>query len=48
MQALMLVVDLGGPTMFARIAMMRALRRNGPKAASTPRRKRSKAYRIVR
>jgi hypothetical protein len=28
MEALLLVVDLGGPTMFARIGVMRALNRN--------------------
>jgi hypothetical protein len=38
-ESLMLVAELGGPTMFARIGIMRAL---------VPRRKRAKAYRIVR
>lgn len=47
-ESLMLVAELGGPTMFARIGVMRALRRNGPKAASAPGQKRVKAYRIVR
>jgi hypothetical protein len=28
-EALMLVADLGGPTMFARIGVMRALKRRG-------------------
>ena len=46
MQALLLVAENDGPTMFARIGMMRALHRHEPKAA--PRRKRAKAYRIVR
>jgi hypothetical protein len=48
MQALLLVAEHDGPTMFARIGVMRALRRNGPKAASAPGQKRVKAYRIVR
>ena len=48
MQALLLVAEHGGPTMFARIGMMRALHRHKPKAAPAPRRKRAKAYRIVR
>ena len=48
MQALMLVAEHDGPTMFARIGMMRALHRNRPNAAAVPRRKRAKAYRIVR
>jgi hypothetical protein len=41
----MLVVDLGGPTMFARIGVVRALRRHD---AGPPRKKRAKKYRIVR
>jgi hypothetical protein len=48
MQALMLVAEHDGPTMFARIGMMRALHRHKPKAAPAPRRNRAKAYRIVR
>jgi hypothetical protein len=48
MQALLLVAEHDGPTMFARIGMMRALHRHKPKAASAPRRKRARAYRIVR
>jgi hypothetical protein len=48
MQALMLVAEHDGPTMLARIGMMRALHRYGPKAAPAPRRKRAKVYRIVR
>jgi hypothetical protein len=47
MQALLLVAEQDGPTMFARIGVMRALHRLQPKAAQT-RRKRAKAYRIVR
>jgi hypothetical protein len=46
MEALLLVAELDGPTMFARIGVMRALNRRGPKSA--PRRKRAKAYRVVR
>ena len=48
MQALMLVAEHDGPTMFARIGMMRALHRHKPNTVSAPRRKRAKAYRIVR
>ncbi|TQF29155.1 hypothetical protein [Bradyrhizobium sp. UNPA324] len=46
-EALMLVVDLGGPTMFARIAVVRALNRHH-KPSERPRKKRAKTYRIVR
>ena len=47
---LMLIGGHGGDPMMARIAVMRALHRDKPKAApaSVPRRKRAKAYRIVR
>jgi hypothetical protein len=48
MQALILVAEHGGPTMFALIGVMRALRRHKRKAAPAPRRKPAKAYRIVR
>jgi hypothetical protein len=48
MQALLLVAEHDGPTMFARIGVMRALHRHQAKAAAAPRRKRAKAYRIVR
>ena len=48
MQALMLVAEHDGPTMFARICVMRALHRHRPRAASAPRRKRAKAYRVIR
>jgi hypothetical protein len=41
MQALLLVAH--GPTMMARIDVMRALHRDRPKAAPAPRRKRAKA-----
>jgi hypothetical protein len=47
MQALILVATKGGPTMLARIGMMRALNRHAPKPAQAPR-KRTRAYRIVR
>jgi hypothetical protein len=47
MEALLLVAEHDGPTMFARIGVMRALHRHKPEAAPAPRRKRAKAYRIV-
>ena len=47
-ECLMLVGEHGGDPMMAHIAMMRALHRHKPKAAPAPRRKRVKAYRIVR
>jgi hypothetical protein len=48
MEALILVATLGGPTMFARIGVMRALNCGKPDPAIVPQRKRAKAYRIVR
>ena len=42
------VSEHSGPTMFARIGVMRALHRNKPKTTPAPRRKRAKAYRIIR
>jgi hypothetical protein len=39
MQALLLVAEHDGPTMYARIGVTRALRRHEPKAAAVPRRK---------
>jgi hypothetical protein len=42
MQALLLVAEQDGPTMFARIGVMRALHRLQPKVAQT-RRKRARA-----
>jgi hypothetical protein len=42
------VTVIGGDPMMAHIAMMRPLHRHRPKAVSEPRRKRVKAYRIVR
>lgn len=47
-ECLMLVAEHGGEPMFPRIAMMQALHRQEPKAAAAPRRKRGKAYKIVR
>jgi len=46
-EALMLVVDLGGPTMFARIGVVRALTRHHEQRAK-PRRKRVRGTGIVR
>lgn len=48
MQALMLVAEHDGPTMLARIGVMRALHRHKPKAVSASRQKRAKAYKIIR
>jgi hypothetical protein len=45
-EALILVAETGGPTMLARIAMMRALNRDRP--APVKRGKSAKAYKIVR
>jgi len=47
-EVLMLIGEHGGDQMMAHIAMMRALQRHEPKAAPVPRRKRAKAYRIIR
>jgi hypothetical protein len=47
MEALLLVAEHDGPTMFARIGVMRALHRRRPEAAPGPRRKRAKAYQII-
>jgi hypothetical protein len=47
-EVLMLVGERGGDPMMAHIAMMRALHRHKRKAAPVPRRKRAKAYRIIR
>ena len=46
MQVLLLVAEHDGPTMMARIGVMRALHRHKPKPA--PRRKRAKVFKIVR
>nr|WP_249149150.1 hypothetical protein [Bradyrhizobium manausense] len=48
MEALLLVVERGGPTMFARIGIMRALNSGKPPPDSGPRRKKAKAYRVIR
>jgi hypothetical protein len=45
MEALILVATLGGPTMFARIG---TLNHGKPDPAPMPRRKRAKAYRVIR
>ena len=47
-QALLLVAERGGPTMLARIGVMRAVNTAKPNREITPRRKRAKRYRIVR
>jgi hypothetical protein len=47
-EALMLVAESGGPTMFARIGVMQALNAGKPRAATVPRRKRATAYGIVK
>jgi hypothetical protein len=47
-EVLMLIGEHGGDPMMGHIAMMKALRRREPKAAAAPRRKRAKAYKIVR
>ena len=43
MEALLPVAESDGPTIFARIGMMRALNRRKPEAVPTSRRKRAKA-----
>jgi hypothetical protein len=43
-EALLLVVDLNGPVMFARLGIMRALNDGKPKPKPTPRRKRARAF----
>jgi hypothetical protein len=45
-EALMLVIEKNGPTMLARIGVVRALNRD--KAGKKPRRKAAQRYRIVR
>jgi hypothetical protein len=47
-EALLLVAESDGPTMFARIGVMRALNQSKPAPKIEPRRKHAKAYRIVR
>jgi hypothetical protein len=48
MQALLLVAEHDGPTMFARIGVSRALHRHKPRPTTAPRQKRAKAYQIVK
>jgi hypothetical protein len=48
MEALILVATLAGPTMMARVGIMRALNHGKPDPALTPRCKQAKRYRIVR
>jgi hypothetical protein len=48
MEALLLVAEHDGPTMFARIGMMRALNRSKPAPKIAPRRKPAKPHKIVR
>ena len=48
MEALLLVIEQNGPTMFVRIAMMRALNKRNAKPTPEPRKKQTKAFRIVR
>jgi hypothetical protein len=47
-EMLLLVAEDGGDTMMPRIAMLKALHRHEPRSESIQRRKRAKAYRIVR
>ena len=47
-EALIMAAEGRGPLMHAHIGVTRALNRGKPNAASAPRRKRAKAYRIVR
>ncbi|SDJ47063.1 hypothetical protein SAMN05216338_105062 [Bradyrhizobium sp. Rc2d] len=47
-EALILVAESGGPTMFARIGIMRALNRGKTPPDAGPRYKKAKAYRVVR
>jgi hypothetical protein len=47
MEALLLVAEQDGPTMFARIGMMQALNHGKPDPKITPRRKRTKTYRML-
>jgi hypothetical protein len=47
-EALLLVAEHGGPTMLARIGMMRALNAGKPAPDPAPRSKRVKVYRLIR
>lgn len=46
-EALLLVAERGGPTMLARIGVMRALNENRKLPAPEPRRKRARVYRVI-
>ena len=48
METLLLVAERDGPEMLARIAVLQALNRHSATATPAPRRKPSKAFRIVR
>ncbi|MGV7219645.1 hypothetical protein [Bradyrhizobium sp. UFLA05-112] len=48
MEALLLVVERGGPTMFARIGIMRAVNRDKPNPDLQPKCKPAKKYRVLR
>ncbi len=48
MEALILVASSGGPTMFARIGIMRALNRGKPDPAIVQQGKRAKVYKVIR
>lgn len=48
MEALILVAEGGGPTMFARIGVMRALSQGKTAPDLRPRRKPAKKYRVIR
>lgn len=47
-EALILVAERGGPTMLARIGMVRALSAGKPAPWPAPRTKRAKVYRVIR
>jgi hypothetical protein len=47
MEVLLLVAERDGPEMLARIAIMKALNRDGAEATPTPRRKPAKVSRII-
>ncbi|WBL82799.1 hypothetical protein I3J27_38695 [Bradyrhizobium xenonodulans] len=48
MEAPLLVVELGGPTMFARIGIMRALNCGKPAPKLEPRRKKARVFTVIR
>jgi hypothetical protein len=47
-ETLILVATLGGPTMMARIGIMRALNHGKPDPAILPQGKRAKVYKVIR